>query len=220
MVCDAADFVSTTPPVSLILPRSGKAVSLLPLLPASTPCQLMVLQLSSPNLLLLFFQARSVRSPPFTLHRCPFLAVTIAAVPSIRPLCPVGGLPPSPSRSLGPWLLRTAGRRCAAPLPLSPTGRGNESPRRLGPACMRVGVSLMCTCGGRANSVVFDVVFFFHLCVHCEAWGIIGLWCYSQRSFLGCSVVLLEAVPPFLLPLQMSHSRPIGNTPSMKRAFI
>lgn len=84
--------------------------------------------------------------------------VTIAAVPSTRRLFPVGGLPPSPWRSLAPWLRRTAGRRCAAPRPPSPTGRGNERPPRLGPACTHTGPSLTCTYSG-----VFDVVLFCYL---------------------------------------------------------
>lgn len=110
--------------------------------PTPPPHLLLICSHSSPSLPR--FQPPSVRSPPFTLRCCPSLAVTIAAAPSIRPLFPVGGLPPSPWRSLAPWLWRTAGRRCAAPLPPSPTGRGNESPPH-GPDCMRTGPSLTCT---------------------------------------------------------------------------
>ncbi|XP_023282201.1 PILR alpha-associated neural protein isoform X2 [Seriola lalandi dorsalis] len=52
--------------------------------------------------------------------------VTIAAVPSIRPRFPVAWHPLSPSRSLVPSLRRTVGRRCTAPPPPSPTGRGSQ----------------------------------------------------------------------------------------------
>lgn len=83
----------------------------------------------------LFFSASLSlsRVPHPLLYLChyPSLPVTIAAVPSIRPRFPVAWLPRSPSRSLAPSLRRTAGRRCTAPPPPSPTGRGNESPRQL-----------------------------------------------------------------------------------------
>lgn len=82
------------------------------------------------------FLPLSIPAPPclplaIYLCFCPSLPVTIAAVPGIRPLFPVAGLPPSPLHSLVPLLQRTPGRRCTAlPLP-PPTGRGNELPRQL-----------------------------------------------------------------------------------------
>lgn len=75
----------------------------------------------------------TIPSLSLSIYPCHYpssLPVTIAAVPSIRPRFPVAWLPPSPSRSLVPSLRRTAGRRCTAPPPPSPTGRGNESPRQ------------------------------------------------------------------------------------------
>ncbi|XP_067366232.1 PILR alpha-associated neural protein isoform X3 [Channa argus] len=52
--------------------------------------------------------------------------VTTAAVPSTLPRFPVAWLPPSPSHFLVPSLQRTAGRRCTAPPPPSPTERGSQ----------------------------------------------------------------------------------------------
>lgn len=72
-------------------------------------------------------------SPPHSIYLSdyPSLPVTIAAVPSIHPRFPVAWPPLSPSRFPVPSLRRTAGRRCTAPPPPSPTGRGNESPHQL-----------------------------------------------------------------------------------------
>lgn len=134
----------------------------------STSCQLFFTKVEAFNLFLFFFSFPisssfnfypflfpvslflprfwhpSIHSPPCTLCFCPFLPVTIAVAPSIRPLFPVVGLPPSPSHSLAPLLQRTAGRRCTVPLPPSPTGRGNGSPHQLCTACVCVGPSVWC----------------------------------------------------------------------------
>ena len=177
----------------------------------------------------LFFSplSLSLSCPPShpLLYLChyPSLPVTIAAVPSIRPRFPVAWLPRSPSRSLAPSLRRTAGRRCTAPPPPSPTGRGNESPRQLRALGVRV-----CVCESpRTSGVKFDSLR-VRQCESVKQPCVSPLTCivmmYMEYNWTSVLFSVEHSGPEcccgckmyqcFKLPLQMSHRGPVKRRPA------
>ena len=175
----------------------------------------------------ILFAPLSLSCPPShpLLYLCPYpsLPVTIAAVPSIRPRFPVAWLPRSPSRSLAPSLRRTAGRRCTAPPPPSPTGRGNESPRQLRALGVRV-----CVCESpRTSGVKFDSLR-VRQCESVKQPCVSPLTCivmmYMEYNWTSVLFSVEHSGPEcccgckmyqcFKLPLQMSHRGPVKRRPA------